>query len=48
MASSTAALQCLRSLKNDLSEAAAMEGKEKETLYAKYQKIQDFKGLSVS
>nr|XP_054760038.1 uncharacterized protein LOC129266228 [Lytechinus pictus] len=44
--SANAALQCLRSLKNDLSEVAATEGQVKEALYAKHQKIQDFKGLS--
>eukprot|EP00057_Strongylocentrotus_purpuratus_P001936 XP_003723513.1 PREDICTED: HAUS augmin-like complex subunit 5 [Strongylocentrotus purpuratus] len=44
--SANAALQCLRSLKGDLSEVAATEGKAKEALYARYQKIQDFKGLS--
>lgn len=46
MASASAALQCLRTLRNDLSEVAATEGKAKEALYAKHQKIQDFKGLS--
>ncbi|XP_071481319.1 uncharacterized protein [Diadema antillarum] len=46
LTSSKAALQCLGSLKQDLSEVAASKGTAKEILYTKYKKIQDFKGLS--
>ena len=48
LAANTALVKCLQEIKLEFETTAAAATKEKELLYNKYQKIQDFKHLTVS